>query len=117
MKLDDMLLIGCDIELKLDDATMPASSVALRMMSDIFNNALDARTGCSTPEPTTEGRASASDAAGPTILPLPGLTKEQWLRVAEFAYPVAPTPEIKDWAEAEFLIEVGALCLVMVMFK
>jgi hypothetical protein len=41
VQLEDMLLIGCDIELKLDDATMPASSVALRMMSDVFNNALN----------------------------------------------------------------------------
>jgi hypothetical protein len=111
MKLDDMLAIGCDIELKLDDGTMPANSVTLRMMSDVFNNALDTQNGCLAPSQATQGYASASEAASPTILPLPGITKQQWRRVAEFLYPVAPFPSIEDWEEAEELLEVSVLCL------
>jgi hypothetical protein len=69
MKLDDMLAIGCDIELKLEDGTMPANSVALRMMSDVFNNALNTQHGCLVPSQATKGCTSASKAASPTILP------------------------------------------------
>jgi hypothetical protein len=97
-----------DVELKLDDGTMPASFLILRMMSYVFSNALDAQTGCQT---ATASKATGSSACpvSKTTIPLPGVSKEQWLRIAEFLYPVVPSPKIKDWAEAEYLLEVGEL--------
>jgi hypothetical protein len=110
MALSDLLSVGCDVELKLDDGTMPASSVVLRLMSGVFSNALDAHDECQTSKPAKASRAlscSTPLSASKTILPLPGITKAQWLRIAEFLYPVVPFPKIKDWTKAEYLLEVG----------
>lgn len=104
MELERLMSMDCDVELQLEDGTVPASSFALRMMSDVFRNALDANT-------TTAAKATGSldCSASMTTIPLPGVSKEQWMRVAEFLYPVVPSPKIKDWAEAEYLLEVGGL--------
>ena len=107
MALSDLLSVGCDVELKLDDCTMPASSVVLRLTSGVFSNALDA--DCHTPSKQVFGRSTSPSAGKTTNIPLPGVSKEQWLRIAEFLYPVVPSPKIKDWAEAEYLLEVGGL--------
>jgi hypothetical protein len=110
MQLDGLLAISCDVELRLDDGTMPASSVALRMISGVLSNALDAEIGCLPSTRAEEDRPSCRCiAANPTILPLPGITKTQWRRVAEFVYPVAPAPQIRNWGEAGYLLAVSAV--------
>jgi hypothetical protein len=111
--LSDLLTVGCDIELKFEDGTMPANSGALRLMSSVFNNALDAQ-HCQAPIKETKASAcSAPTTASKTNIPLPGITLEQWLRIAEFLYPVVPSPNIEDWAEAEYLLEVGVSIYVL----
>jgi hypothetical protein len=114
MQLDNLLSFGCDVELRLNDGTMPASSVAVRMINNVFGNALDAEVGSSTPDHADVecaqcccSSSSSSNAASPTILPLPGMTKAQWRRVAAFVYPVAPAPQIRDWGEAGYLLSVS----------
>jgi hypothetical protein len=91
--LSDLLTVGCDIELKFEDGTMPANSGALRLMSSAFNNALDAQ-HCQVPIKETKASAcSAPTTASKTNIPLPGsITLEQGLRIAEFLYPVVPSP-------------------------
>lgn len=112
VNLIDLLSVGCDIELQFEDGTMPANSGALRVFSSVIDHALDAQE-CQTPAKARKASASSTPATASTdertIIPLPGVTKEQWLRVAEFLYPVVPSPKIEDWQEAEFLLEVGGL--------
>jgi hypothetical protein len=109
MKLDEVLSVDCDVQLKLDDGVMPAGSTALRMISGVFNNALDAANGCQTsiPSKASSGIPCPPVTGSRVSIPLPGVTKEQWLRIAEFLYPVVPCPEIKDWEEADYMLEVG----------
>jgi hypothetical protein len=97
--------VGCDVQLKFKDGTMPASSVALRMMSRVFSNALDSQKHKTPPKASRS--ASHSSPPGKTFVTMKGVSKEQWLRIAEFLYPVVPSPKIKDWADAEYLLEVG----------
>lgn len=109
MQLDDLMRFQSNVELQLDDGTLPASSFALYTFSSVFRNAIEAHSA---------GNASGQQQLNSTdkiTIPLPGLSKEQWLRVAAFLYPVVPSPKIVDFDEAEQLLEVGLYCSAIVI--
>jgi len=72
--------------------------MVLSVFSSVLRGAVEAHTAGS--------NASKGDSSRSTI-PIEGLTREEWLQVAGFLYPVVPAPKIKDWQQAEFLLEVG----------
>ena len=106
MLLLDLMRLHSNVELQLDDGTLPANSTFLCSFSNVLCNAIEAHTAGNA---SGQQQLNCSTDAPVCTIPLPGISREQWLRVAAlaFLYPVVPCPEIEDWDEAEQLLEVG----------
>jgi len=97
-QLEELIGLNADVELQFSDGSLSCNSTVLSVFSSVLRGAVEAHTAGS--------NASKGDSPRSTI-PVEGLTREERMQVAGFLYPVVPAPTIKDWQEAEFLLEAG----------
>lgn len=85
--LEDLIALNADVKLSFDDgSTLAVNSAFISVHSRVLRGAVEA-TGS---------------------IPIAGVSKEEWLQVAAFWYPVVPSPVIKTWEQAELLLTVGS---------
>lgn len=91
----------CDVELVFTTKdksaeTVPAHSIVLRQWSNVLAEALE----------TEVNYASSSTNTDRVRIPVTGTSKEDWLQLMEFIYPVLPRPQV-TWDNLEKLLEVS----------
>jgi len=107
MQLEELIGLDANVELQFSDGLLACNGTVLSVFSSVLRGAVEAHTAGS--------NTSKGDSPRCTI-PIEGLTREEWLQVAGFLYPVAPATDIRDLQQAEFLLEAGkkyGLSLVM----
>jgi hypothetical protein len=100
-QVERLMSLNADTELRFDDGDLEANS---KVLSSVLRNAVEAHTAGD-----VNSSARTSNSSSTTIMiPIEGVTKQQWLAVAPFWHPVTPAPVVKTWAEAELLLRIGS---------
>jgi hypothetical protein len=96
MQLEDMVGFCSDVDLNFPDGTLPARMAHLGAISSVLRGAIDAHN---------------SNSSSRLQISMDDISKEQWMQVARFLYPVAEAAEAAEaqsWEEAALLLRVGA---------
>jgi hypothetical protein len=96
--------LNADTELRFDDGDLEANSKVLSFFISVLCNAVEAHSAGDVNSSTSTSNSSSTN----IVIPMEGVTKQQWLAVAPFWHPVNPAPVIKTWAEAELLLRIGS---------
>lgn len=97
-QLKELMSIDADTELRFDDGILPANSTVLSFFSSVLRAAIESHSAGGT----------KSSSSSTIVIPMQGLTVQQWLAVAPFWHPVEPAAVVKTWAQAELLLRVGS---------
>jgi hypothetical protein len=97
-QLEDLMSIDADTELRFDDGVIQANSTLLSVYSSVLRAAVAAE----------HNSAGGNKSSSTIVMPMPGLTKQQWLDVAPFWHPVEPAAVITTWTETELLLRIGS---------
>lgn len=87
---------NADVSLEFQDGTLPGNSTHLGMYSSVLRGACEA------------GTAASSKQQDSLTIPMPGLTKSDWMTVTPFLYPVIPRATISSWPQLEVLLKVSS---------
>jgi hypothetical protein len=110
-QLEDLMSFRSDTELQFEDGTLEASSTVLAFFSSVLRGAVEAHSAAT----GTGNSAVASSCSGAKqqekkiVIPVEGVSKQEWLQVAPFWYPVKPAAVVADWEQAELLLKVGSM--------
>jgi hypothetical protein len=97
MPIEALLSDACDLNLVFDaDERVPGHSFILKHWSGELKSLLAIE-------------CSDSSSSGPTVIPMPGTSKEDWLTAMRFAYPVVPAPDV-TWDNCEVHLQADACC-------
>lgn len=94
-----------DTVLQFGEEELQCNSTILGLFSSVLRGAVEAHTAgdsnnSSTPASTPDSKLQ---------IPVEGVTKEEWLTVAAFWYPVKKAAVVADWDQAELLLRVGSM--------
>lgn len=111
--LENLMSIDAEVRLDFSDGYLMASSTALRMASPVLRNALEAHTagagsGADNSGSSAKTSASSSSNGAVATIPIDGVTKEEWLEVAAFVYPVVPAPKFASLDQAVRVLGVAS---------
>lgn len=103
-QLEDLISCNADVELQFNDGTLMASSAVLGLFSSVLCGAVEANAGSA--QSSCKSMLGSSKQSSNSI-PLKDVTKDEWLEMAAFWYPVVPSPKIEGWTQAEMLLKFG----------
>lgn len=99
-ELEELMSFRADTVLKFEDGEIHCNSTMLGMFSSVLRGAVEAHTA---------GGSSTTPESTPSMqIHVEGVTKEEWLTVGAFWYPVVPAPQVAGWKQAELLLKVAA---------
>lgn len=99
-QVERLMSLNADTELRFDDGALPANSNVLSLFSSVLHGAIEAHSG--------DDNSNHSSTSSPIVIQMQGLTKAQWLKVAQCWLPVQPAAAVRYWARAELLLRVGS---------
>lgn len=90
-----------DTVLKFEDGELQCNSTILGLFSSVLRGAVEAH--------TAGGSSNSNKKPDSLQIPVEGVTKQEWLTVAAFWYPVKKAAVVRDWEQAELLLRVGSM--------
>lgn len=110
--VEDLMGLNADIELVFSDCSVAVNSANISLFSPVLRGAVEATAGtvgsapCSNVSSSSSAAVVAFDSSKPKI-PIEDVSKEEWIEVAEYWYPVVPSPKIAGWEQAELLLRLA----------
>jgi hypothetical protein len=106
-QVERLMSLNADTELRFDDGVLKSNSNVMSVFSSVLCNAIEAH---SAGDDNNNNSSSSTNScnSGTIVIPMDGVTKEQWLNVAPFWHPLKQSPVVKSCDEAELLLDIGS---------
>jgi hypothetical protein len=91
--------------LKFGEEELQCNSTILGLFSSVLRGAVEAHTAGG----KNNSSKPASTPNSKLQIPVEGVTKEEWLTIAAFWYPVKKAAVVADWDQAQLLLRVGSM--------